>query len=56
MPIFNIRVGACDMGQVEASSEQHARNLAARLVGCEDEAELKNGMEEPAEVVAQMVE
>ncbi len=56
MPIFNIRVGACDLGQVEAPTEQKARDLASQMVGYDDEADLRKGLEEPPEVVAVAVE
>ena len=55
MPVYNIRVGACDLGQVDAPSEQKARDLAAQMVGYEDEAALGKDLDEPPEVVAEPV-
>lgn len=56
MTIYNIRVGACDLGQVEATSEQSARDLAARMLGYDSEAELGKDLDPAPEVVAARVE
>ena len=56
MPVYNIRVGACDLGQVEAQTEQQARDLAAQMVGYESEAELGKDLEQTPEVVAERVD
>ena len=56
MPTYNVCVGACDLGQIEAPTEQKARDLAAQMVGYESEAELRKDLDQAPEVIAELVE
>ena len=56
MPAYNIRVGACDLGQVNAPTEQKARDMAAQMVGYESEAELGKDLDQSSEIFAELVE
>lgn len=56
MPTYNVHVGACDLGQIQAPTEQKARDLAAQMVGYESEAELGKDLDPPPEVIAELVE
>jgi len=56
MPVYNVCVGACDLGQIEAPTEQKARDLAAQMLGYESEAELGKDLDQPPEVISELLE
>lgn len=56
MPVYNVCVGACDLGQIEAPTEQQARDRAAQMVGYESEADMAIDLDPPPEVIAELLE
>jgi hypothetical protein len=52
MTRYHVYANACDFGLVEATNEQHARDLAAQMAGYQSEAQMVETLEQPSEIVA----
>jgi hypothetical protein len=56
MTKYRVYANACDFGIIEATDEQHARDLAAQMAGYASEAQMTEALEQPSEIVAEQAE
>jgi hypothetical protein len=48
-----VYTNACDFGLIEATDEQHARDLAAQMVGYQSEADMIEQLRKPSGIVVE---